>query len=91
MGDNWYKMADFAHWENNHMTFCIFTWVYLIFILYIDWKMAESNEPMNEIEEGNSVEDDTDVFDEMQVARNGISKLLNNNFDDAFKLFQQHK
>ncbi|XP_060601500.1 tetratricopeptide repeat protein 39C-like [Ruditapes philippinarum] len=53
--------------------------------------MAESSKQMNELEEGNSVEDDTDIFDEMKVARNGINKLLNNNFEDAFKLFQQHK
>lgn len=53
--------------------------------------MAEFNEKMSETEVGNCVEDDTETFEDIQVAKEGISKLLNNNFDDAFKLFQQHK
>lgn len=53
--------------------------------------MAESNEQATEVDVRNSAGDDMDSFDDNQVAREGINKLLNNNFDEAFKLFQQHK
>jgi len=53
--------------------------------------MAEARQPANSTEIENSQEDDTDVFNDVKVARSGINMLLNNHFDDAFKLFQSHK
>lgn len=53
--------------------------------------MAEPNQAAMEIVETNSVEDEADPFDDIQLARDGISKLLNNKFDEASKLFESHK
>lgn len=58
--------------------------------------MAEPNKSTNETEEANSVSegssvDELDGFDDIAVAREGIHKLLNNQFDESLQLFLKHK
>ncbi|XP_052250371.1 tetratricopeptide repeat protein 39C-like [Dreissena polymorpha] len=58
--------------------------------------MAEPNKETNEIEEANSVSEagsveELDVFDDIAVAKDGIHKLLNNQFEESLQLFLKHK
>lgn len=53
--------------------------------------MAESSKEPGVVDIENSQEEDTEAFDDVKVARDGINMLLNNQFEDAFKLFQAHK
>ena len=53
-------------------------------------RMAGSGDQMNGIGEDNSVES-VDSFDDVDLSREGISLLLNNKFEEAFKLFEKNK
>lgn len=53
--------------------------------------MAEAIENPALADHENSTEEDNDSFEDVRVARDGINMLLNNQFDEALKLFQAHK
>lgn len=53
--------------------------------------MAEAVEQTNTLDHDSVTEDDGESFLDVNVARDGINMLLNNKFDDAFKLFEARK
>jgi len=53
--------------------------------------MAEAQDITEDLDSSNSVEIENEGFDEIKVAKDGINLMLNNNFEEAFQLFQKYK
>jgi len=53
--------------------------------------MAEAQDITEDLDSSNSVEIENEGFDEIKFAKDGINLMLNNNFEDAFQLFQKYK